>query len=127
MAPKRISWLTFPPPSGDRPALRRVPARQAHITPETSVSGGKADVRISTGEKTLVLVFVFRKNKWCPRNVEVRHGQQTDSFTRDELAKALAVLLGPQSPPSSKPVIDGASGPRTDAQLSEKRNIVIRV
>lgn len=100
---------------------------KAHITPEASVSGGKADVAISIGEKTLVLIFVLRKKKWSLRKVEVRHGHQTDSFTRDELAKAVAALLGSQALTSSKPVIGGTSGPRTDARLREKRNTVIRI
>ncbi len=67
---------------------------KARITPETSIDGGKAEVRISTGEKMLVLVFGCRKKKWSLRTAEIRHGEQTTSFTRGELAKAIAELLG---------------------------------
>ena len=100
---------------------------KAHITPETSINGGKADVRISTGEKALLLVFDFRKKKWSLRSVEVRRGEQTASFTRGELAKAIAALLGHEPPAPTKQVITSPSAARTDGALRERRMTVIRI
>jgi hypothetical protein len=100
---------------------------KAHITPETSIDGARAEVRISTGEKMLVLVFGRRKAKWSLRTIDVRHGEQTTSFTCGELAKAIAALLGHEPPGSAKQAINATSGPRTDAALRERRNTVIRV
>jgi len=101
---------------------------KAHITPETSVNGTtEAEIRISAGEKMLVLAFGCRKRKWFLRTIEIRHGQQTTSFTRGELAKAIAALLGHEPLTPAKQAINGVSGPRTDAALRERRNTVIRV
>lgn len=102
---------------------------KAHITPETSVNGAtKAEIRISSDEKTLVLVFGCRKKKWFLRAIEVRHGQQITSFTRGELARAIATLLGHEPPIPAKQAINGTSGPRTDAALRERRaTTVIRM
>lgn len=101
---------------------------RTHITPGTSLNGTtEAEIRISAGEKMLVLVFGCRKKKWFLRDIEIRHGQQTSSFTRGELAKAIAALLGHEPSIPAKQAINGASGPRTDAALRERRNTVIRV
>jgi hypothetical protein len=99
----------------------------AHATPEISVSGNRAEVRLGVGARVLVAIFGCRKKTWSLRSVEVRRGEQTTTFTRGELAKAVAALLGHQPQAPTPPAISGASGPRTDAMLRERRTTVIRV
>lgn len=64
------------------------------------------------------------KKKWSLRTVEFRHGDETTSFTRSELAKAIAALLGRKPPTATKQAINGACSPQTDAALRERRNTV---
>jgi hypothetical protein len=75
----------------------------------------------------LAVVFGRRKKKWLLRTIEIRHHHQTTSFTRGELAKAIAALLGQEPPIPAKQAINGASGLRTDAVLREHARTVIRV
>ncbi len=99
-----------------------------HVTPETSVDGNRAELRLCVGGKMLVAVFGCRKKKWSLRSVEVRGGgEQATTYTRGELAKATAALLSREPQASAPLAINGASGARTDAVLREQRTTVIRV
>ena len=100
---------------------------RAHVTPEVSVDGNRAEVRLCIGDKVLVVIFGYRKKNWWLRSVEVRRGEQTTTFTRGELAKAVAALLGDEPLAPAPLAISGVSGPRTDAGLRERRTTVIRV
>jgi len=100
---------------------------RAHVTPKVSVDGNRADVCLGVGAKVLVAVFGCRKKNWSLRSVEVRRGEQTTTFTRGELAKALAALLGGEPLAPARLAVNGASGPRTGAALRERRTTVIRV
>jgi hypothetical protein len=71
---------------------------RAHVTPEVSVDGNRAEVRLGVGAKVLVAIFGYRKKNWSLRSVEVRRGEQATTFTRGELAKAVAALLGRRAP-----------------------------
>lgn len=75
----------------------------------------------------LVAIFDCRKKNWSLRSVGVRRGEQATTFTRGELAKAVAALLGHEPQAPAPLAINGASGPRTDAALRERRTTVIRV
>jgi hypothetical protein len=99
----------------------------AHATPEIGVSGNRAELCLGIGEKVLVAIFGCRKKNRSLRTVEVRRGEQTTTFTRGELAKAVAALLGHEPQAPAPPAINGASGPRADAALRERRTTVIRV
>jgi len=100
---------------------------RAHITPEVSVDGNRAEVRLGVGDKVLVAIFGSRKKNWSLRSIEVRRGDQITRFTRGELAEAVAALLlcEPQAP-GPLPV-SGAWWPQADATLRERRTTVIRV
>jgi hypothetical protein len=98
-----------------------------HVTPETSVDGNRAELRLNFGKKVFVAVFGCRKKTWSLRHVEIRRGEQTARFTRGELAKAMAALLGHEPLAPTPPAVNAASGPRTDAMLRERRTTVIRV
>jgi hypothetical protein len=100
---------------------------KATITPDICVRGRAAEVCISTGEKTLVLRFGCRKTKWSLHSIEIRGGEQTAHFTRGELTKAIAALLGQEPPAAAPQAINSASGARTDAALRQQRTTVIRV
>jgi hypothetical protein len=100
---------------------------RAHVMPEVSVEGNRAEVRLGVGGKMLAAIFGCRKKTWSLRSVEVRRGEHATTFTQGELAKAVAALLGHQ-PHAPRPLaISGASGPRTGATLRERRTTVIRV
>ena len=77
--------------------------------------------------KVFVAVFGCRKRNWSLRSIEVRRGEQTATFTRGELAKAIAALLGHELLAPTLQAINATSGPRTDATLRERRTTVIRV
>jgi hypothetical protein len=98
-----------------------------HVTPETSVNGNRAELRLSFGNKMFVAVFGCRKKNWSLRHIEIRRGQQTATFTRGELAKAMAALLGHEALAPTPQAISATTGPRTDATLRERRTTVIRV
>src|SRR5260370_35249838 len=85
----------------------------AHATPETTVNGRQAEPRLSFGNKMFVALFGCRKRNWSLRDIEVRRGGQTATFTRGELAKAVAALLGHEPLPPTPQAITAASGPRT--------------
>jgi hypothetical protein len=96
------------------------------VTPETSVSGNQAEVRLRFGRKVFVLAFACRKKSWSLRRIEIRHGEQTATFTRGELDKAIATLVG-QEPMAPAPQAPRASPrPQTDSTLRERRITVIR-
>ncbi|HUY50571.1 MAG TPA: hypothetical protein VMV92_33505 [Streptosporangiaceae bacterium] len=99
----------------------------AHATPETSVTGNRAELHLSFGSKVLVAVFGCRKKNWSLRSIEVCRGEQTANFTRGELAKAMAALLGHEPLAPTPQAINATSGPRTDTALRERRTTVIRV
>lgn len=68
---------------------------KAQVTPETTVNGNQADVRISIGGSTLVLEFRCTGNKeWTMHSAEVQRGAQSVTFPRGQLAKATAAFLG---------------------------------
>jgi hypothetical protein len=100
---------------------------RAHATPEISVDGNRAEIHLGVSEGVLVAVFGCRKRNWSLRSIEVRRGEQTTTYTRGELAEAVAMLLGcePQAP-GPLPV-SGSWWPRADATLRERRTTVIRV
>lgn len=95
-------------------------------TPEISVHGNRAELRLNFGKKTFVAGFGCRKKTWSLRHAEIRRGEQTATFTRGELAKAMATLLGQEPMPSGPQAIKVSTGPRTDAMLRERRTVVIR-
>jgi hypothetical protein len=98
-----------------------------HVTPQTSVTGNRAEMRLNFGEKIFVAVFGCRKKTWSLRHVEIHRGEQITTFTRGELAKAMAALLGHEPLVATPQAVNGTSGPRTDATLRERRTTVIRV
>ncbi len=79
------------------------------------------------GRGVVVAVFGCRKRNWSLRSIEVRRGEQTATFTRGELAKANAALLGYESLAPTPQAINATSGPRTDIALRGRRTTVIRV
>jgi hypothetical protein len=84
---------------------------RAHVTPETSVGGSHAELRLSAGGKMLVAVFGCRKKKWSLRSAEVRGGgEQAAAYTRGELAKAMAALLSREPQAPAPEAINAASG-----------------
>ncbi len=97
------------------------------VTPETSVTGNRAELRLNFGKKMFVAVFGCRKKNWSLRHVEIRRGEQIATFTPGELAKATAALLGYEPLAPTPQAINATSGPRTDATLRERRTTVIRV
>ncbi len=66
-----------------------------HLAPETTVAGDHAQLNISVGDKTLVLTFHLRSREWTLHKAELRRRGQTATFTRGELAEAVAALLRP--------------------------------
>jgi len=100
---------------------------RAHVTPEIRVDGNRAEVCLGVGAKVLVAIFGCRKQNWSLRTVEVRRGEQTTIFTRGELAKAVAALLGHEPQAPAPLAVSGVSGPRAGAGLRERRTTVIRV
>lgn len=96
------------------------------VTPETTLNGNQAEVRLLFGDKVFVAVFGCRKKTWSLRRVEIRSGQQAATFTRSELTKAIATLLGeePMAPPPQAAKADPR--PRTDMTLRERHITVIR-
>jgi hypothetical protein len=100
-------------------------AAWSHATPEISVQGSRAELRLSLGPRTFVAVFGRRKRNWSARGIEIRSGEHTAAFARGELARALAVLLGHEPmapPPAARP-----PSPRPSATIRERRTTVMRV
>jgi len=98
-----------------------------HVTPQTSVDGNRAELRLNFGNKMFVAVFGCRKKTWSLRHVEIRRGEQTATFTPDELATAMAALLGHEPLAPTPQAISATCGPRTDTTLRGRRTTVIRV
>jgi hypothetical protein len=98
-----------------------------NVTPETSVHGNRAELRLNFGKKMFVAVFGCRKKTWSLRHIEIRRGEQTATFTRSELATAMAALLGQEPLAPTPQAISATSRPRTDTTLRERRTTVIRV
>lgn len=98
-----------------------------HVTPETSVTGNLAELRLNFGNKMFVAVFGCRKKTWSLRHIEIRRGERTVTFTPGELAKAMAALLGHEPLAPTSQAISATCGPRTDTTLRERRPTVIRV
>jgi hypothetical protein len=74
---------------------------KAQVTPETTVSGDRAEVRASVGDSVLVLVFrCSSQDDWSLRRAEVQRGEQTATFACGQVVQASAALLGhePQNP-----------------------------
>lgn len=68
---------------------------KTHVIPEITVSGNRANVRVSCDEGELILVFgCHGKQDWWLHRAEVRRGAQTASFTCGQLVQAMAALLG---------------------------------
>jgi hypothetical protein len=78
------------------------------------------------GGKMLVAIFGCRKRNWSMRGIEVRRCGQTVSFTRDELATAMAAFLGHEPMAPSPQAVKASSRARTDTALRERRTTVIR-
>jgi hypothetical protein len=98
-----------------------------HVTPETSVNGNQAELRLRFGNKTFAAIFGCRKKTWSLRHIEIRRGEQTATFTRGELVKAMATLLGQEPMAPGAQAVKANAGPRTDTTLRERRTVVIRV
>lgn len=62
--------------------------------PQITARAASAEVSVAAGGKTLVLAFRYSK-KWALRSAGLRHGAQTVTFSRGELAEAMAALLRP--------------------------------
>jgi hypothetical protein len=113
-----------------------VPARVAHyvallqtwvqVTPETSVNGNRAEVRLRFDGRVFVALFGCRKKTWSLHSIEVRRGKQAATFTRSELAKAVATLLGEQPMAPAAQATKADPRPRTDMTLRERSVTVIR-
>jgi hypothetical protein len=88
-----------------------------HVTPETSVNGNQAELRLRFGNKTFAAIFRYSKKTWTLRHVEIRRGEHTATFTRSELAQAMA---------PSPQTVKADTGPRTNTTLRERRTTVIR-
>lgn len=99
----------------------------SHATPEISVQGSQAELRLSLGSKMFVAVFGRRKDNWSARSIEIRHGEHTAAFARGELARALAVLLGHEPLALAPQAVKATSRTRADATIRERRTTVIRV
>lgn len=100
---------------------------RAHVMPGISMNENRAGLSLEIGEKVLVAVFSSRKKNWSLRSVEIRSSEHTTTFTRGKLAKAIAALLGHEPRAPAPLAINGASEPRTDATLRERRTTVIRI
>ncbi len=98
-----------------------------HVTPEISMNSNQAELRLNFGKKMFVAVFGCRDKNWSLHHVEIRRGEQTATFTRSELANAMATLLGHEPLAPTPQAINATSGPRTDATLRERRTTVISV
>jgi hypothetical protein len=99
---------------------------RAHATPEISVNGHQAEIHLGAGGGVLVAVFGCRKRNWSLRSIEVRRARQITTFTRGELAEAVAALLGHEPQAPGPLPVSGAWWPRTDATLREQHTTVIR-
>jgi hypothetical protein len=98
-----------------------------HVTPQTSVDGNRAELRLNFGTKMFVAVFGCRKKTWSLRHIQIRRGEQTATFTPGELATAMAALLGHQPLAPAPQVISAICGPQADTTLRERRTTVIRI
>jgi len=98
-----------------------------HVTPETSVHGNRAELRLNFGKKAFVAVFGCRRKTWSLRHIEIRRGEQTATFTSGELTKAMAALLGQEPLAPAPQATNATSGPRTDVTIRQRRTTVIRV
>lgn len=96
------------------------------VTPETSLNGNLAEVRLRFSDRVFVAVFGCRKKTWSLRSIEIRRGKQAATFTRRELAKAIATLLGEQPMAPAPRSAKADPRPRTDMTLRERRVAVIR-
>jgi hypothetical protein len=88
------------------------------ITPETIVNGARAAVRLSAGDKALMLVFGCRNTQWSLYTIEVHQGEQTTAFPRSELAEAIAALARdePLGPPNRSATAHAGRQPRSPAR-----------
>jgi len=98
-----------------------------HVTPQTSVHGNRAELRLNFGNKMFVAVFGCRKKAWSLRHIEIRHGQRTATFTLGELATAMTALLGHEPLAPTPQAISATCGPPTDTTLRERRTTVFRI
>jgi hypothetical protein len=83
-------------------------------------------MHLDLGTTSLVAIFGCRRKAWFLRSIQIRRGEQTATFSRGELTKAIAVLLGQQPMAPTPGAVTATSGPRTDATLRERRTTVIR-
>jgi hypothetical protein len=95
------------------------------MTPETSLNGNRAEVRLRFSDRVFVAVFGCRKKTWSLRSIEIRRGKQAAAFTRSELAKAVATLLGEEPMAPAPQAAKADPRPRTDMTLRERRATVI--
>ncbi len=63
--------------------------------PEMTMTGAHAEVSVSVKGKTLVLTFQHHRREWSLDSAEIRRGDRTATFTRGQLAEAVAALLRP--------------------------------
>ncbi|HEY5986872.1 MAG TPA: hypothetical protein VIV12_10920 [Streptosporangiaceae bacterium] len=78
---------------------------KAHLEAEITADTDRAQVRIATGGRALVLGFRRSgQGEWSLRRAEVQRGAQTATFTRGQVAKATALFLG------DEPLTPGSPG-----------------
>jgi len=82
---------------------------KAQVTPEITVNGDRADVRISIGDSAIVLAFRCPGKEWALHSAEVQRGTQTATFTRGQLARATAAFLSHEPPTSASPSRKGGT------------------
>jgi len=67
---------------------------RTHAEPEITVRSDQAEVAVTAGDKTLVLAFRQRNRGWALHNAGLRLGGHSVTFSRGQLAEAVAALLG---------------------------------
>jgi hypothetical protein len=114
----------------------RIPATVGHyaaffrtwvrVTLEISVTGNQAALLLRFGSKIFVAIFGCRKKNWSLHSIEIRRGEHTATFTRNELATAIATLPGHKPMAPTPQAVKASSRPRSDTTLRERRTTVIR-
>jgi hypothetical protein len=97
-----------------------------HVTPQTSVDGNRAELRLTFGKKVFVAVFGCHKKAWSLRHIEIRRAERTATFTR-RAGQGDGRVTRPRTAGPTPQVISATCGPRTDTTLRERRTTVIRV
>jgi hypothetical protein len=63
-------------------------------TPDTSINGDQAELRLQVGDNVLLLVFGYREKQWSLRSGEINSGdERIATFRCGELAHAASLML----------------------------------